>query len=33
LRDVHPTLTLNLVPIVRTLLTKNGTRPLKLGEA
>jgi hypothetical protein len=33
LRGVHPTLTLNLVPIVRTLLTKNGTQPLKLGEA
>jgi hypothetical protein len=33
LRGIHPTLTLNLVPIVRTLLTKNGTRPLKLGEA
>ena len=33
MRGVHPTLTLNLVPIVRTLLTKNGTRPLKLGEA
>jgi hypothetical protein len=33
LRGIHPTLTLNLVPMVRTLLTKNGTRPLKLGEA
>jgi hypothetical protein len=31
LRGIHPTLTLNLVPIVRTLLTKNGTRPLIIG--
>ena len=33
MRGVHPTLTLNLVPIVRALLTENGTQPLKLGEA